>query len=44
MDFPHQHSAAESAAALLPQRQRWHVTCIIPGTIEEFAFWLTIRP
>jgi hypothetical protein len=43
IDFPYQHLAAESAAARLPQRQRWHVNCFIPDTIKEFAFWFTIR-
>jgi len=31
------------AVARLPQRQKWHADCFIPGTIEELAFWLTIR-
>ena len=31
------------AVARLPQRQKWHANCFIPGTIEEFAFWFTIR-
>jgi hypothetical protein len=31
------------AVARLPQWQKWHANCFIPGTIEELAFWLTIR-
>jgi hypothetical protein len=31
------------AVARLPQRQKWHANCFIRGTIEELAFWLTIR-
>jgi hypothetical protein len=31
------------AVAPLPQRQKWHADCFIQGTIEELAFWLTIR-
>jgi hypothetical protein len=31
------------AVARLPQRQKWHADCFIQGTIEELAFWSTIR-
>lgn len=43
--FPlnHRSIALHSHAHVMPQQQRWHVNCFIPGTIEELAFWLTIR-